>query len=195
MQGDSADHDTYLILVKGECKEGRLSSNSLTLHLSSKKVSTKLIGTLDSKAFIRKFHVLQQQANTVLLSFFIIDGRNWEKKGLGMNARKPHAGCELNNTVVPLYMNLQVFVNFQRCKCAFSCPIAYISSPVWSTVPHVFSLYQQLCFCVLYGMVLNEVQQYSVFISSPGCLEARVKVAVKQLVLLRNAKKDKREKK
>ena len=67
-----------------------------------------------------------------------------------MNARKPHAGCELNNTVGPLYMKLQVFMNFQRCKCAFSCPGTYINSPVWSTLLHVFSLYQQLCFCVLY---------------------------------------------
>lgn len=51
----------------------------------------------------------------------------------------------------------------------------------------VYILYKWLCFCILYCQLLYRAQEDSSFISSPGGLEASVKVAGTWLALLRSA--------
>ena len=58
------------------------------------------------------------------------------------------------------------------CSQVQSC----VSSRVWRTSSHVHPLQMAVLLCTLL---------YSIFISSPGCLEARIKTAVTQLILLR----------
>ena len=64
------------------------------------------------------------------------------------------------NTVSSLHTDLQV-ANFQRCRCAFTWPIMYVSSRVWYTLSHEHIFHKWFCFCVLYWTVL-----YSIFILS-----------------------------
>ena len=82
-------------------------------------------------------------------------------------------------TVNPLHMNLQG-ANFQRYEhvftswmtCQFSC-LAYIIRCV-----HLLQV------VVLYWIGIYRVEDCSIFISSPGCLEARAKAVVMYLVPL-----------
>ena len=77
-------------------------------------------------------------------------------------------------------MNLQV-VNFQRCGYVShlqSCKLIHVSAG---------HCHMHASFTCGYASVYFTVQyctQYSVFISNPGCPEARKKAAVMQLVLL-----------
>ena len=85
------------------------------------------------------------------------------------------------STVSPLLTNLQV-ANFQRCARALAHPVTWVSSRVWlCTVawvhpPRVAVLF--VCHCA----ELYRQPQCSIFVSNPGCPEARVNAAMIQLV-------------
>ena len=65
-----------------------------------------------------------------------------------------------------------------RCKVSKMwtcvCMSNYTLVHVWHTLLHACIFYKRLCFCI----VLYRGQWYSIFISSPGSLEASVKAAV-----------------
>ena len=100
-----------------------------------------------------------------------------EVEMLKKNPKKPgSSGAEELNTVSPLHVNLQVAA-FQRCRRV--CMFNYISQCVCLAyiVISVYLLQAVVLVCA-YFTVLYKVQQYSIFISSPACLQASVKAVV-----------------
>ena len=84
-------------------------------------------------------------------------------------------------TVSPPHTNLQVVNSLNSenmCSHVRSCELVHALS-------RACILQRWLCFFVLNCTVLYRVQQYSIFISSPGFLEASIEAAVTQLVLFK----------
>ena len=75
------------------------------------------------------------------------------------------------NRVSPLHTSLQV-VSFQRREHAFPCPIAEVLESGMRC--HKWATSASAC-AFAYFTVLYWVQYYSIFISSPGCLETSIK--------------------
>ena len=150
------------------------------LQSSGCKYASHWLSSMNLWGWGRQAHPMREGGSGVLQSEgkTVITHVNIRSHDVQVAKQKPSAKCLGMNgkqTVNPLHVNLQV-VNFQRYECTFTCRITKVSSRVWCTWSLVCILVQ--CFCVLCRKILFRVQWHSIFISSPGCLEASTKATV-----------------
>ena len=101
-----------------------------------------------------------------------IPDRTWGGEAeKGVILTLPVASLSQLTTVRLLPVNLQV-VSFQRREHAFPCPIAEVLESGMRC--HKWATSASAC-AFAYFTVLYWVQYYSIFISSPGCLETSIK--------------------